>query len=193
MPRDKDKVKQPRKAIAEEVSALASLAQPAEASEEDYRLESVFLDQLRQQLNYEKELQEFQEQQDRHEMRKSVLGRLFLLTSVWLFIVIIFVAWTALSPSVQDREKLFQLQSQAASVISFGTNLPPQALMRTVSPKFCPILFHLSDSVLVAFITSTTVAVLGLFLTAAKWLYGASADNNAMRADAKRRARKTEG
>ena len=190
MPRDK--AKQPRKAIAEEVSALASLAQPAEASEDDYRLESVFLDQLRQQLNYEKELQEFQEQQDRHELRKSVLGRLFRLTSVWLFIVIVFVAWTALSPSVQDREKLFQLQTQATSALSLGTNLPPQTLIRTASPKFCPILFHLSDSVLVAFITSTTVAVLGLFLTAAKWLYGASADNKAMRADVKKRTRKSE-
>jgi hypothetical protein len=31
--------------------------------------------------------------------------------------------------------------------------------------------FHLSDTVLVAFITSTTLNVMGLFLVAARWLY----------------------
>lgn len=34
--------------------------------------------------------------------------------------------------------------------------------------------FDLSDSVIIAFITSTTVSVLGLFLLVAKWLYPSS-------------------
>ncbi|MGK0456567.1 MAG: hypothetical protein ACJAUA_000869 [Zhongshania aliphaticivorans] len=32
--------------------------------------------------------------------------------------------------------------------------------------------FHLSDSVLIAFITSTTTSVIGLFLLVARWLFG---------------------
>jgi hypothetical protein len=42
-------------------------------------------------------------------------------------------------------------------------------------------IFHLSDPVLLAFISSTTVAVLGLFLVAAKWLFpnGKSSDTGA--------------
>jgi Fe2+ transport system protein B len=34
--------------------------------------------------------------------------------------------------------------------------------------------FHLSDSVLIAFITSTTVAVIGLFMLVGKWLFPSS-------------------
>ena len=172
MSHDKDKQLK-KKPIAEQVSALASFSQATSAtSDEEYRLESVFLDQLRQQLNYEKELHEFQEQQDRHEMRKSTFDWLLKLTVGWLGVVVLLVAWTALSPSVADREKLVQLQNQIGT-ISAATNPLQATMLHAASPKYCPILFHLSDSVLVAFITSTTVAVLGLFLTAAKWLYSA--------------------
>lgn len=167
MSREKGK----KKPISEEVSALASLAQNTGASDEDYKLESVYLDQLRQQLIFEKEQHELQEQKERHKLRKAVLRLLFGLTLGWLIVVVIFVGWTALSPSVQDREKLFQLQTQAGLASSSQTNSPPKSVLNAVAPSYCPILFHLSDSVLVAFITSTTVAVLGLFLTAAKWLY----------------------
>jgi hypothetical protein len=45
------------------------------------------------------------------------------------------------------------------------------AAVKSVAPNYCPILFHWSDSGLIAFVTSTTVAVPGLFLTAANWLY----------------------
>lgn len=40
------------------------------------------------------------------------------------------------------------------------------ALTATIKPYF-----NLSDSVLIAFITSTTVSVLGLFMLVAKWLF----------------------
>ena len=44
--------------------------------------------------------------------------------------------------------------------------------------------FHLSDSVLIAFITSTTVTVLGLFVLVAKWLFpSAHKDESASKKD----------
>lgn len=116
-------------------------------------------------------------------IRRKVLLFLACLTCAWLAVVVLFVGWTALSPTVQDREKLFLLQTEAASKFPQAVtatapvkvqpaNVIPQSSLRAVSPHYCPILFHLSDTVLVTFITSTTVAVLGLFLTAARWLYG---------------------
>lgn len=143
--------RKPTKPISELVSALASSAKGVSTGEDDYRLESVYVDQLRQQIASEKD-QDLRERIDRHSLRKGILWALMGLTFIWLIVVVVFVGWSAVSPTVPDREKIIQLGQQ-------------------VKVRFCPILFHLSDGVLVAFITSTTLAVLGLFMTAAKWLY----------------------
>ncbi len=39
-------------------------------------------------------------------------------------------------------------------------------------PGFKPLHFEISDSVLIAFMTTTTATVLGLYGIAAYWLYG---------------------
>ena len=186
MPHNKDKpLKQP---ISEQVSTLASSVKATGETEESYKLESLFVDEfsesvkagdsvslveLAQRLGYERDRHDFSVEVEKHGFRMSFLRWLFYLTCAWLLAVIVFVAWTALSPSIADREKLVQLQNQIGAT-NGATNVLQATMLHAVSPKYCPILFHLSDSVLVAFITSTTVAVLGLFLTAAKWLYGAS-------------------
>lgn len=182
--------------IGEIISAIASSANITGKTNEDYKLESLFVDRLKKslfkrasqgeelgeadlvllakQLSYEQKKHEFEAEKDKHKFRKWFLWALFGLTCAWLLIVVFFVGWNAVSPSVIDREKLLQLQGQL-NVSNGGTNVLQSAMMRVANPKYCPILFHLSDSVLVAFITSTTVAVLGLFLTAARWLYGSTA------------------
>jgi hypothetical protein len=68
-----------------------------------------------------------------HEVRKTYLRRLFVLTVIWLVMVVVFVL-----------------------MAGFGYRG-----------------FKLADSVIIAFITSTTVSVLGLFHFAAKWLFPA--------------------
>ena len=173
------------KSIAESISAVAPL-QPVPGSNEEYELESSFADSLKkkssggqevslvklaQQLSFARDEHEFHVEKEKHQFRKRFLWCLFSLTCFWLFIVICFVGWNAMSPSIENREMLLHLQTQLSSTL-VTTNAINASVLTTVTPHFCPILFHLSDSVLIAFITSTTVAVLGLFLTAANWLYG---------------------
>lgn len=172
--------------IEKRISALVARLQAREAGDSEYNLESSFVEQLKkskrsgkavslvelaQQLSYERERHDFDVEREKHRFRKLFLWCLFGLTCFWLLVVIVFVTWNAVSPSVENREKLMQLQIQVAASSS-PTNTLNGIVARTVTPHFCSALFHLSDSVLIAFITSTTVAVLGLFLTAANWLYG---------------------
>jgi|GEM_PF-4466577 len=174
------------KPIAQRVSALAALLKFGEANDREYNLESSYVEHLKkslssgkevsllelaQRLSYERDRHDLTAEIEKHTFRKKFLWCLFGLTCVWLFLVIIFVGWNASSPSVEDRTKLLLLQSQIASNNN-TSNFICVAEMKTATPHFCSTLFHLSDSVLIAFITSTTVAVLGLFLTAANWLYG---------------------
>lgn len=159
MPRLPKKQPLDKAAVTQRVSALASRANLAVASDADYQLESRFFEQF--------QAQDFTHREDKHNLRKTVLVSLFCLTCFWLLAVIAFVAWTALSPSIADRQAVVALYSDVSEFAGKTTN----AIRLPTLPKYCPILFHLSDSVLIAFITSTTVAVLGLFLTAAKWLY----------------------
>ncbi|MEJ0088445.1 MAG: hypothetical protein WDM80_01595 [Limisphaerales bacterium] len=111
------------------------------------------------------------EKQDTHSFRKGFLVALFVLICIWLGVVIYFVSQNAKCPTVADREKLIQIQNQIVSMALDKTNAVDDAMLKIASPKFSENFFHLSDSVLIAFITSTTVAVLGLFLTAANWLF----------------------
>ena len=116
--------------------------------------------------------QSFKEDEEKHNFRKLFLKALFLLTCAWLATVVYFVYQNAVSPSVDDRGKLIQIQVQLETISKATTNTLDSAMIHAANPEYRSILFHLSDSVLIAFITSTTVAVLGLFLTAANWLYG---------------------
>lgn len=175
-----------QKTLEQRVSALAARLQTPLVGKSEYKLESSFVERLKkslgsgkdvslvelaQQLSFEREQHDLSAEKEKHKFRKMFLWCLFGLTCFWLLVVIVFVAWNAVSPSVENREKLMQLQMQCASPMS-STNSLNCVATKTVTPHFCSVLFHLSDSVLIAFITSTTVAVLGLFLTAANWLYG---------------------
>lgn len=105
-------------------------------------------------------------------LEKDFFIALSVLTCSWLTTVIYFVYQNAVSPSIEDRGKLIQIQAQLDATTNLATNLFHSAMFYAANPVYKPSLFHLSDSVLIAFITSTTVAVLGLFVTAANWLYG---------------------
>lgn len=77
-------------------------------------------------------------EEDKHDIRKPYIKGLFILTVVWLAIVIIFL------------------------------------FLQATAKNF----FSLSDTVLVAFITSTTVSVIGLFVIVGKWLFPSDKDEN---------------
>ena len=86
-------------------------------------------------------------ERDLHSFRKVILVALFILVVGWLASVVIAV-W--LSGHYGNEQYL------------------------ATKPTF---VFKLSDPVLVAFISSTTVSVIGIFVIAAKWLFPASAPN----------------
>lgn len=87
--------------------------------------------------------EEVKHQQTTHDLRTEYIPRLYGLILGWLVVVVCFVFMTGFS--------------------GFNFNNPN-------CTENC-FQFKLADSVLIAFITSTTVAVLGLFLCAAQWLY----------------------
>jgi ABC-type Fe3+ transport system permease subunit len=78
-----------------------------------------------------------------HDLRQSYLKKLFLMIVFWLIAVLICVVLSALNSENPNNTKWT-----------------------------LPFSFNLKESVLIAFITSTTVSVLGLFITAAAWLFG---------------------
>lgn len=86
---------------------------------------------------------------DLHSFRKIVLVALFILVVGWLVSVICAVWLSA----------------------RYGSELYVAA-----KPGF---IFKLSDPVLIAFISSTTVSVIGIFVIAAKWLFPSTASNGA--------------
>ena len=161
----REREKQPKKPIAEGVSAIAALAQAFDASQGqkessgdfNYQLESSYLDHQRQQLAFDHELHAYTQEVDKHVLRKWVLGGLFLLTCFWLLVVVVFVGWTAMSATTTEREKLIQLQTEVQVNLQNGTNLLAASMLKAASPKYCSIPFRLSDSVLIAFITSTKI------------------------------------
>lgn len=95
--------------------------------------------------SYEKKNKEQQlkEKEQTHEIRKTHLGRLFLLTFAWVVII-----W----------------------IVIFLQGFGQVPLLHFFGLKSLP--FKLSDTVIVAFMTTTTTTVLGLYGIAAYWLYG---------------------
>jgi len=87
--------------------------------------------------------QQLKERKQLHKLRKRHSSRLFGLTVAWVGLV-----WLVV---------LLQ---------GFGQWFTP------ILSRFDYIKFHLSDTVAVAFITSTTATVLGLYGIAAYWLFG---------------------
>jgi hypothetical protein len=86
------------------------------------------------------------EREQLHELRKASTGKLFILTVIWLSII-----WLVVF-----------LQGFGQWFLPFPAPAADEKYLK----------FHLSDSVVVAFITSTTATVLGLYGIAAYWLYG---------------------
>jgi hypothetical protein len=149
MPR---KSKASRSQVEEKISKLAAAVSEATSEgQAQYEQEVAYAETYRQQQMAERAFG-LEENQDKHTWRKGVLAALFVMTCVWLLIVVLIVCLSATSPTIADRSTLKTLSGV----------------------RYCPILFKLSDTVLVSFITSTTVSVLGLFMVAAKWLFPSS-------------------
>lgn len=97
--------------------------------------------------------QSLQEQIDTHDLRKRYTRHLFLLTCIWLSSVLMFVGLTGLK-----------------GTIPFPFYWTPASL--NLDCSYCwRFYFSLSDKVLIAFITSTTASVIGIFVIVAKWLF----------------------
>ncbi|TKJ77787.1 hypothetical protein PkoCFBP13504_22985 [Pseudomonas koreensis] len=86
------------------------------------------------------------EREQIHDLRKSSTRNLFVLTIFWLSVI-----WLVIF-----------LQGFSQWFFPYPAPAPDEKYLK----------FHLSDSVLIAFITSTTATVLGLYGIAAYWLYG---------------------
>ena len=80
---------------------------------------------------------------DLHDLRKEYIEKLFWLIAIWLGVVVLFVFMSGYSSNLLNN---------------------PDCRINCAR-------FKLADSVLIAFITSTTASVLGLFYLVAKWLY----------------------
>jgi hypothetical protein len=89
---------------------------------------------------------------ERKTLREKYTPRLFGIITTWLGIVVLFVFLSAL------RFDYFNFNNPECHISCVG--------------------FKLSDSVLIAFITSTTVSVLGLFLVVANWMYPSASRKN---------------
>jgi ABC-type Fe3+ transport system permease subunit len=147
MPR---KPKASRSQVEEKISKLADAVPEATGEgQAQYEQEAAYAETYRQQQIAERAAA-LEQDQDKHTWRKGVLASLFIMTCLWLLFVVLVVCLSATSPSITDRNALENLG---------------------VKVRYCPVFFKLSDTVLVSFITSTTVSVLGLFMVAAKWLF----------------------
>lgn len=153
----------------QQVAALAERA-GSESSTGGYEEEKSFLDTLRVLIATQKDAFDHEKDVDVHGLRKSNLRALFWLTCVWLFAVVCFVAMSAVSPSVSEREKILEIREKYEGKLA-GSLISTNVTHRQPVIRYCPLTFKLSDTVLVAFITSTTVSVIGLFIIAAQWLY----------------------
>jgi hypothetical protein len=100
---------------------------------------------------------EWREAGETHDLRKTYTTKLFFLTCLWLFAVLIFVAASAFR-----------------GILPTGLALPP--IGWNMSPEECAtcfarFYFSVTDKVLIAFITSTTASVIGIFVIVVKWLF----------------------
>jgi hypothetical protein len=96
-----------------------------------------------------------------HELRKAYTKYLFTVTIAWLTSVLVFVILTGLKVNIKFPVfvgRLFYYQEIRLNPASDCAN--------------CWLLyFSLSEKTLIAFITSTTASVIGIFIIVAKWLF----------------------
>lgn len=130
---------------AEIVDLMDSLFEPPQPASGSPLLNQTLADESRAFANNEDQDKEQERRQKRelHGMRISHTWLLLALALVWIFVILVVV--------------LLQ---------GFGRWFTP------FPNGFHHIQFKLSDTVIVAFITSTTATVLGLYGIAAYWLYG---------------------
>ena len=116
---------------------------PPRAPAESPLLNSKIADEIQAFANNKSQDQQYQHNNDIHDLRMSHLKLLLGLALVWIFVILIVV--------------LLQGYGQWFFPIIDGYFL---------------LKFNLSDAVVIAFITSTTATVLGLYGIGAYWLYG---------------------
>lgn len=98
---------------------------------------------------------------DLHILRKDYTRRLFGLTVIWLMSVLFFVFLTGFKGNIP-----FYIHD-GIKFIFF-----PLSLNQTTECAKCwNFSFGLTEKVLIAFITSTTASVIGIFVIVAKWLF----------------------
>lgn len=120
-----------------------ALAEKGLQDNDKYRDEILTLNTDRLKYEVEELRNKLDREIDTHDLRKQYVPLLFRLIVVWLAIVVLFVFMTGWSGDFLNN---------------------PDCRINCAR-------FKLNDSVLIAFITSTTFSVLGLFLLVAKWLY----------------------
>ena len=100
---------------------------------------------------------EWREAGETHDLRKTYTTKLFFLTCIWLAAVLIFVAASAF--------RGVGLTGTALPMI--GWNVGPEECSRCIARFY----FTVTEKVLIAFITSTTASVIGIFVIVIKWLF----------------------
>lgn len=106
-------------------------------------LDRKIVEEMQAFANNEDQAQKRKHENEIHDMRKYHANFLLVLALVWIFVILIVV--------------LLQ---------GFGQWFTP------IMEGYTYLKFKLSDTLVVAFITSTTATVLGLYGIAAYWLYG---------------------
>ncbi|MFZ7141600.1 hypothetical protein ACLSY0_00335 [Avibacterium avium] len=136
-------VEQPNTQTSGEI--LDAINEITDGSEKLEDLEDAFnrLDLKEKQLKLQIQTQEHSNNDELHEIRKTHLQRLFILTCVWSGLVIFVLISTGL-------KRLWWFPTP---------------------PCLEALKFELESSVLIAFITSTTATIIGLYTIAAYWLF----------------------
>lgn len=126
-------------------SALLSQLGQAETEKENAQLKNEQLKSVINRYNLENESLKHKNNEEviLDKARRTYTRNLFILTLFWLIVVVIFVSLTGFSYSSLNN---------------------PKCVENCVN-------FSLSDNVLIAFITSTTATVIGIFIIVATWLF----------------------
>lgn len=148
--------------IQETAEAQASEAEPDDFilrlyKEEEHSLtKQLTLDVSKEEHNRRQRAQWLKEAIDKHALRQRYTTHLFTLTCIWLSFVLLFVGLTG---------------TKGALPIPFHRLASAISLNLDNCLDCWKFYFSLSDKVLIAFITSTTASVIGIFLIVAKWLF----------------------
>jgi hypothetical protein len=127
----------------------------------DYPAADALLNSLAKREDITSRRRESARESDLHKIRKHYTAYLFLMTVLWLASVLTFVALTGLK-----------------TIITIPVFTGSETVLQRVSVNTASICggcwgfsFELSEKVLIAFITSTTASVIGIFIIVAKWLF----------------------